>query len=136
MEKATFKFDSYHFTKAFIDFEIPTKSELSISFSPKGEYNVSKGRYVLIFDVVVKPVDTNKNVVDVTCIASFSFDNRLSIESIPEYFYPNSLAIVFPYVRAFVSTLSLQANVHPIILPTVNLMGLTEQLKKNTIVIE
>ena len=69
MEKATFKFDSYHFTKAFIDFEIPTKSELSISFSPKGEYNVSNGRYVLIFDVVVKSVDTNKNVVDVTCIA-------------------------------------------------------------------
>jgi preprotein translocase subunit SecB len=84
----------------------------------------------------VKSVDTNKNVVDVTCIASFSFDYRLPIESIPEYFYPNSLAIVFPYVRAFVSTLSLQANVHPIILPTVNLMGLTEQLKKNTIVKE
>lgn len=132
MEKATFKFDTYHFTKASIDFEIPAGSELSISFKTKGVYTISSGRYELIFDVIVKSVEVNKNVIEVTCIASFSFDNQLQIENIPDYFYPNSLAIVFPYVRAFVSTISLQANAHPIILPTVNLMGLTEQLKRNT----
>lgn len=60
----------------------------------------------------------------------------ITIADIPEYFYPNSLAIVFPYVRAFVSTITLQANVQPVVLPTINLMGITEELKEQTTVIE
>ena len=60
----------------------------------------------------------------------------VQIADIPEYFYPNSLAIVFPYVRAFVSTITLQANMQPVVLPTINLMGLTEELKEKTTVIE
>ena len=35
---------------------------------------------------------------------------------IPDYFYPNSLAIVFPYVRSFVSSVTLQANIESPIL--------------------
>ena len=58
------------------------------------------------------------------------------ILEIPDFFYPNSLAIIFPYIRAFVSTLTLQANVRPIVLPTVNLMGLTDMLRKETTVEE
>lgn len=57
----------------------------------------------------------------------------LKLEEIPTFFYPNSLAILFPYVRAFVSTLSLQANVRPVMLPTINLMGLTDRLRAQTI---
>ena len=64
------------------------------------------------------------------------FNGSTSIEDIPEYFYPNSIAIIFPYIRAFVSTLSLQANVKPIVLPTINLIGLTNELKENTSIIE
>ncbi|MBQ2321387.1 MAG: protein-export chaperone SecB, partial [Bacteroidales bacterium] len=44
----------------------------------------------------------------------------------------NSVAIIFPYIRAFVSTISLQANVNPIVLPTINLTGLTGELKRQT----
>lgn len=55
---------------------------------------------------------------------------------IPDYFYANSLAIIFPYIRAFVSTITLQSNMHPIVLPTVNLMGLSEKLKRNTDVVD
>lgn len=55
---------------------------------------------------------------------------------IPNYFYANSLAIIFPYIRAFVSTITLQSNMHPIVLPTVNLMGLSEKLKRNTDVVD
>lgn len=136
MEKAAFKLDGYHFTKASLDFNIPNDAELNISFNPKGVFYVKEARYDLVFDVTVECVETATEVVKVSCEASFSFGNKVSIEDIPDYFYPNSLAIVFPYVRAFVSTISLQANVQPVVLPTVNLMGLTEKLKGQTQIID
>lgn len=136
MEKATFKLDHYHFTKAFLDFNIPDKAELNISFSPKGVFHVKEARYELYFDVKVECNETQMDVVKVSCEASFSFAGKITVSEIPEYFYPNSLAIIFPYIRAFVSTMSLQANVRPVVLPTVNLMGLTEQLKSWTQVVE
>lgn len=136
MEKAAFKLDDYHFTKASLDFNIPNDAELNISFNPKGVFYAKDARYDLVFDVTVECIETNTDVVKVSCEASFSFGNTVSIEDIPDYFYPNSLAIVFPYVRAFVSTISLQANVQPVILPTVNLMGLTEKLKEQTKIID
>lgn len=136
MEKAAFKLDNYHFTKASLDFNIPTDAELNISFNPKGVFYAKDACYDLAFDVTVECVETDTEVVKVSCEASFSFGNKLSIEDIPDYFYPNSLAIVFPYVRAFVSTISLQANVQPVVLPTINLMGLTEKLKEQTQIID
>lgn len=135
MEKATFKLDGYHFTKASLDFNIPNDAELNISFNPKGVFYAKDAHYVLVFDVAVECGETGTEVVRVSCEASFSFDNKVSVEDIPDYFYPNSLAIVFPYIRAFVSTISLQANVQPVVLPTVNLMGLTEKLKEQTKVV-
>lgn len=136
MEKAAFKLDSYHFTKASLDFNIPNDAELNISFSPKGVFHSKDAYYDLVFDVTVECGETGTEVIKVSCEASFSFGNNVSIEDIPDYFYPNSLAIVFPYVRAFVSTISLQANVQPVVLPTVNLIGLTEELKEQTKIVE
>ena len=136
MEKAAFKLDSYQFTKASLDFNIPNEAELNISFIPKGTFNQKSSRYKLSFDVKVECKETDSVVINVSCEAFFSFSEEITIDEIPDYFYPNSLAILFPYVRAFVGTISLQANVHPVMLPTINLMGLTEELKRQTTVIE
>lgn len=136
MEKATFKLDNYHFTEAYLDFNIPNNVKLSISFTPKGIYRPKEAQYELTFEVVVKCNEIKNIIVRTSCVALFSFNDKLPIAEIPEYFFPNSLAIVFPYVRAFVSTLTLQANVSPIVLPTVNLMGLTEELKEQTTIEE
>lgn len=42
----------------------------------------------------------------------------------------NAPAILFPYVRAYVSTLTAQAGIAPIIMPTVNLVKDGEELLK------
>ena len=65
----------------------------------------------------------------------FKFSNVHSIEEIPEYFYNNSIAIVFPYLRAFITTLTSVAGIKPLILPTLNLTNLSAQLKVSTKVI-
>lgn len=136
MEKAAFKFESYQFVKASLNFEIPDDATLEIDINPKGTLFLTRSLYKLEFNVTVICSETNKEVVNVSCVSEFLFDSPISKDDIPDFFYPNSLAIVFPYVRAFVSTISLQANVRPVILPTVNLMGLTDLLRKNTEVSE
>ena len=123
-KEVAFRLVNYKFTKATLNFDIPKDAEFVIDFKPSGKLKEIEGTYDLSFDTIV------------FCIAQFSFMDRIKFEEIPDFFYPNSLAILFPYIRAFVSTLSLQANSSPMILPTVNLMGLTAKLRDNTSVVE
>ena len=136
MEKAAFKLVNYHFTKASLDFNIPKKANLNISFNPKGVFKVQEAEYSLMCNVVIECEETSAKVVEVSYIAIFSFENKVLPNEIPDYFDADSLAIIFPYIRAFVSTITLQSNMHPIVLPTVNLMGLSEKLKRNTDVVD
>lgn len=135
-KEVAFRLDNYKFTKATLNFDIPKDAEFVIDFKPSGKLKEEEGTYDLSFDTIVKCEETDTIIVEVSCIAQFSFMDRIKFEEIPDFFYPNSLAILFPYIRAFVSTLSLQANSSPMILPTVNLMGLTEKLRDNTSVVE
>lgn len=135
-KEVAFRLVNYKFTKATLNFDIKKDAEFVIDFKPSGKLKEIKGTYDLSFDTIVKCEETDTIIVEVSCIAQFSFMDRIKFEEIPDFFYPNSLAILFPYIRAFVSTLSLQANSSPMILPTVNLMGLTEKLRDNTSVVE
>ena len=135
-KEVAFRLVNYKFTKATLNFDIPKDAEFVIDFKPSGKLKEIKGTYDLSFDTIVKCEETDTIIVEVSCIAQFSFMDRIKFEEIPDFFHPNSLAILFPYIRAFVSTLSLQANSSPMILPTVNLMGLTEKLRDNTSVVE
>lgn len=131
MEKAKFKLDGYFFEKATLDFS-NQGGDLSLNFHPSGVYHNKTQTYTLQLAFAAECED--KCIVSVDCVAEFSFVDCKGMGEIPVYFYTNSIAIVFPYIRAFVSTLSLQANVNPIILPTLNLTKLGEVLKGNTIV--
>jgi preprotein translocase subunit SecB len=64
--------------------------------------------------------------------ATFSFDQDLELKDIPDYFYRNSLGIIYPYLRAFVSTITFQANLKPpMILPLFNLTELERSFREN-----
>lgn len=134
MQDAIFQLDSYHFKKASINFNIPEKATLNIDFRPSGKLLIKKSEYILTFQVLVNCKETASIVVDAVCEATFQFSSPIAKDELPDYFYPNSLAIVYPYVRAFVSTITLQANIRPIVLPTINMLGFQSQLQENTTV--
>lgn len=136
MEKVAFRFNNYYFTKAKIEF--PTQSEhnldLNVKFIPKGEFIKNDYIFNLYLTVIISSCKDGleTNFVEVNCFSEFKFSEQINLCDIPGFFYPNSIAILFPYIRAFISTLSLQANMNPIILPTMNLTSLQEELKNNT----
>ena len=129
MEQAIFNFEGYSFTQATLDFTGADASPLKLEINPSGVFHRTDKRYTLTFDFSAKEEASGRLVVHVACVAQF----RLSSEELPDYFYANSIAIVFPYVRAFVSTLSLQANIGtPIVIPTLNISSLRDRLIADT----
>lgn len=135
MQKASFSLEKYSFDKVLIDFTLNNSKELEINFSPAGvfERQESSSIYKLTFVFTAKNKNALKPFVEIECNSIFRFANNISFEEIPSYFYANSIAIIFPYVRAFISTITLQSNYSPIVLPTMNLSSLEEPLKTHTV---
>lgn len=136
--KASFNLANYSFTE--FSFQVPNKKELEISFIllPSGKFHSKNSIFELTFFISCKEGKELDDFLKTTLIANFKFENNpsLTFETIPPYFYNNSLAILFPYIRAFISTMTLQANVGVIILPTLNLTRLERKLRDSTIHVE
>lgn len=133
MNKAIFFLHNYTFEKINIDYSKSKSDDIEILFSPKGIYKSSNSEFELNIVFEAKCNGFSENFVEISCIAHFKFNEETTYEDIPDYFYANSIAIIFPYIRAFVSTVTLQANMEPMVLPTLNLTALEKPLKENTI---
>lgn len=132
MNKAAFSLDNYFFKKILIDLSLNKSDEFVIDFQPSGEFNEENSTYELFFTFKAKNKDEKKPFIQIDCVSQFKFSESLKLNEIPPYFYVNSIAIIFPYMRAFISTVTLQSNIPPIVLPTMNLTELAVPLKKNT----
>ena len=133
MQKASFSIINYQFDKVSIDLSNHKNSNLSTSFDTNGIFITEDSIYALTFVVKVFNQEDRENpFVSVRCKGVFKFENVSTLDEIPDFFYKNSIAILFPYVRAYISLVTTQANVPGIILPTYNLSNLEEGLRKNT----
>lgn len=132
MQKASFSIVTYQFDKVEIDLSKHKSNDLSVSFDTQGVYLKENAEYELTFSVKVGHNEEESHFAKVQCRGTFAFENVSKLEDIPEFFYRNSIAILFPYVRAYISLVTTQANVPGIILPTLNLSDLGEELIKNT----
>lgn len=136
-ESAAFSFQDYKFTEASINMgALGEEDNLIIDFSPSGEYNPKTGIFKLCLVFLALVEESKEEIIKVNCAAYFQFRNSLDFELLPPYFYANSTAIIYPYIRAFVSTLSVQANYISLVLPTLNVSALAEELKANTVINE
>ena len=132
MQKAAFSIINYQFDKVSIDLNNHNSKDLSLSFDTSGIYFNENQNFELRFVVKVAQNTAEKPFAEISCKGTFKFENIDSFDNIPEFFYRNSIAILFPYVRAYLSLVTTQANVPGIILPTLNLSNLETELKKNT----
>ena len=134
-ERASFQLDKYVFNSVFIDLENQKPSETNINFEPSGVFNLENSSYDLKFIFSAFSAESGDSpYIRIQCLGTFSFENVKEIGDIPSFFYRNAIAILFPYVRAFISTVTLQANIPPMILPTYNLSELEAPLKENTVI--
>lgn len=131
IKEASFRLDNYRFEKVVMDLS-SNPGEIGISIEPSGIYHPSNGQYDLKFVFNALRKTDGQAFIKIDCKARFMFRDPVGFDEIPSYFYLNSVAILFPYVRAFVSIITLQANINALVLPTMNLASLQEILKNNT----
>ena len=133
-QKAAFSFESFKVPKFSYNEGNQTEPELRIGFDPSGKFNSFTGEFelTLIF-VTHNASDLEKIIFELTSIALFKFNPPIKFEEIPSFFYKNAIAIMFPYVRAFVSTLTIQSNTKLLKLGLMNLTDLEALLIEQTI---
>ncbi|OJX50961.1 MAG: hypothetical protein BGO88_07125 [Flavobacterium sp. 38-13] len=129
-----FKFVKYRISDFIYHETKKEKSEYDISFFPKGEYDESSGLYILNLAFRAHDKENAEHLaIQVEGIAEYQFDKNYKLEEIPSHFFLSAVPIFFPYLRAFISTLTLQTNSTPIILGLMNFTKMAEPLKKNTV---
>lgn len=131
---AAFSIENYYFDKVNIDLTKRLSKDLSLSFNTEGVFKASESVYNLIFTLNVHSDKSETPFITIQCRGVFKFHNSVTFDSIPSFFYGNSIAILFPYARAYVSMVTTQANIPGIILPTLNLSSLSQSLKEKTTV--
>jgi len=133
INKAAFFLEYYKISKfQFVESSDEGES-LNVKFQPSGRYISKEGKFILTFEFFATYGEQETILINATMDAFFKFQEPIEFTEIPDYFYRNSIAIVFPYLRAFISTLTSVANSKPIILPVMNLSSLEEPLQKNTV---
>ena len=83
---------------------------VTVSFTPSGKYHKKDSKFILLFDCAVLYGLEKRALLSITVEATFKFNEQLEKSNIPEFFYRNSIAIVFPYVRAFITSITAQSN--------------------------
>lgn len=108
-------------------------SEVTIDMQIGAEINIDRDTQEMTVDlnlfIFKDAIEKNYPFEMVLCLrGSFGFEGE--IQDKIEKYQANALAILFPYARALVSTYTANSNVSPLILPTININNLLENLNK------
>jgi preprotein translocase subunit SecB len=133
-KNAVFKFDSFKIPYFILKESNATSSDVKIGFFPSGKYHLTDSKYELKLKVLAHNIDNeDKPIFKLTAIGIFEFNPpKTPLENIPDYFYKNAIAIMFPYIRAFIFTMTAQSNTKTLKLGLMNLSNLEKPLKDNT----
>lgn len=128
--KSDFKLDGYLIRKSEIriDEGVDKEEPLNINISPSGIKE--KDKFTLILDLKI----TNKNDlfnINITAEAYFSFREDISVDMMGHFFTINAPAIIFPYIRGYISMLTSLSGCGTVMLPTLNLTDLGKELASN-----
>lgn len=126
--KSPFKFNGYLVKHSEINLSehIPDGEELKIEINPSG---VRKGiDFTLNLSIHIYD---ERGLFDLKADVLGYFTFKDNHDDIPNFFTLNAPAILFPYIRAYVSLLTSLSGKGTVNLPTLNLSGLADKLRNN-----
>ena len=131
-KSSSFQFKGYRIERSVIELKaVEIGENFSISFNPKGIINKTESSFQLNLTIYIKDKEDAINI-EVSVVSFFVFDNQIAKNQLEKLFYMNAPAIIFPYLRSYITTLTVLSGIDPIILPTLNLSALGKELEKNT----
>lgn len=136
-QKSSLSFSGFKILKSSIEInEEKRPSEIEISFGLRGEIKQSEGSFKLYLRSLIS--DSEKAInIDVETLASFVIDKEgLADKNYMDFVLLNSPAILFPYIRAYITSLTSLSGINPIQIPIMNMTNLKGILENNLVVID
>ena len=103
--------------------------EMVFAINPEGVFNEKDKTFELVLNLVVNDKDHNLDL-NIRIHGYFTYDGN-NMDEVRSFIGINSPAILFPYVRAYVSNITALGGMPPVIMPTLNLKRVGEQLVKD-----
>ena len=134
-QKSTFQFIEYFIRKSvFIRRSVDNvKKEYSINIKPNGVLNNSNKQFQLGLDIEIIDKE-EETLLNVEIIGLFKYTGEF--EDVKSFLILNAPAILFPYLRAYISTLTTLSGLDTYTLPTMNLSSLKDEIFQNIEFIE
>lgn len=126
---ASFSFNSYIIEECELKQTGNTLSkEMQFAIKPQGELVEADRLFILSLQVAVKDKEENFS-------AKLKIKGRFTYETsdnktLLDFICANAPAIIFPYIRAYISTLSSLSGVSTIIMPTINMIQVGKALRE------
>jgi preprotein translocase subunit SecB len=131
--QAPFKFKNFIIPESQIKIAPGANSDsIDVKINPEGVIHENKKIFEVTLNIFL--TSDEKFEVAVKMVGLFEFKDVIVKEELNNYFYVNAPAIIFPYLRSYISALTALSGCNTIILPPMNMTLLGEDLKKNTIV--
>jgi preprotein translocase subunit SecB len=129
------RFSDIKVTKLDLKFSGPTKDEeynVFIDFEPVFYKEESKIRdFALSFDLRISSPD-NASSIELKALSYFNTSEPITEDfKTSDWVKINAPAIAFPFLRAYISSITIQSGVNPIILPAFNFTRLKDRGKES-----
>lgn len=74
----------------------------------------------------------NKDIdISVTCSSTFEVSEDIEKEIADTLISRNTISIIFPFIRSYISTITSIPNMSPIVIPPININKLIEDQERN-----
>ena len=119
---AKFRFKGYKIVESHISTNPEEEASQNLNVEFEQTIGVNEEGHNMRLEMIANINDGNKMlVIKVKALGFFEFDSDLNPEEKEIFFRTNAPAILFPYLRAYITTLSSLSGVKPVILPTLNM---------------
>jgi len=132
MKDSKFQFKGFSIVRSLIERKNNKPSKkISLGFNPKGFINKENATFQLHLGIKIEDEGKSFNI-EIEAVANYTFEDKTELDNLNKFFYVNAPALLFPYIRAYISTLTNLSGFEPINLPTLNMARLGDDLKANT----
>ena len=130
-QPAKIQFINFLVNESHIVFKEPGEQWISISFSPSGIVFKELNQFHLELSVNIRD-EEDKFHINLKTTSIFEYPEGSDLEAYKNsYFIINAPAIIFPYLRAYISSLTALSGMPTLNLPTLNLSELGSRLKES-----
>lgn len=127
VEKARFRFVEYLFKETSIKLTGEDISDdVEFGIEPNGIFEEDNKMFILTLNVLVKDKKSSLEV-KMTVTGKFKYETN-DIQELVPYLGFNAPAIMFPYIRAYITNITALGGMSPIILPTLNMESVGKEL--------